>query len=524
MTHRWPDPRLRGSTVAASLALLALGVAAGCGQKIQQQYNFTIIGPRNVDYLAGATAVALDVGGREISRASVSDGVPFSLSGGGVDPNVTLQAAIGVRALDGSGNLVAFGQTPVVELTLTTPMDPLRIFVQKPGTFGQWLDMDAPARGLFAVAVNAVPSSTDVRMLPVSVALYGTGLITVKNAMNVSSDVPTDVLNIYNPLVHLTDDGGNTGALAGVGQPRTDVATLVRPDGNTVYVFGGDVTPSMQPTKATSQLDVLQVVRANFDLFQTASAIMDARTSDKPGVARSRTVMAEANGAYAFGGQANGQELDSVLAIDASANDAFQLLDLHMGCARVGHSATSVTSAAAPQVLVFGGQHCQGPVAEIFLPESPPKMTPPAGNAGPPRWDHVAVPLPPDRVLILGGATASGPLADSLLYTATDRTLAPGPITLKIARSAFAAFIVGQDLVIAGGLGAAGPGGQPVPLGNAEVYDASNPQFPFKAMIPAHARSHAVFTVLSNESAVVLGGIEAGGASSNVTEIYQPFR
>jgi hypothetical protein len=506
---------MNGSRVAAaSLALAA--VLGGCGEKIQDQYAVEIIGPLGVDYLAGARTMVLDVGGKEVSRTAISPGVPFSLTGTGIDTNAMAAGVIRLRALDDSGALVAYGQSPEIELGLFNYE--LRVFIQKPGSFGPSRPLAHPLRNLIAVSAIAAPP-TGTNAVPIKVGYFGLGqvmddVLVANTTMTMTVELPTDVLDIYNPLTHFADDGGFAGSIGGVSQPRINSAALVRPDA-TIYIFGGTVTAGMTPPHATSQLDVVRVVRVDFDFFQ--QRLVTVRTTDKPGVARTRTVLADADLTYAFGGAGDGTELDTVVALDPSVDDAFRVLDLKMAAPRVGHTATAVAVSAVPEVLIFGGEHADATVAEVFVPGTTPRFVTPDGDAGPVRWDHGAILLPPDRVLVVGGKTATGTLGDSLIYSARLRQIGPGPITLRTPRSAFTAFVVGTDLVIAGGIDAQGQR-----IGDAEVFNTD--QLTPKGVVPAEKRSGAAAAVLSNESAFIVGGTLPDGNSSPTIEIYQPFR
>jgi hypothetical protein len=504
---------------ACALALAA--VLGGCGQKIQDQYGVEIVGPIGVDYLAGAKTMVLEVGGKELSRTAISPGVPFALGGEGINTSTMTSGVIRLRALDAAGAVVAYGQSPEVELSLFSYN--LRVFVQRPGTFGPALSLDYPRRNLVAVTATAAPP-TGTNALPLTVAYFGMGQSTVDvqvgtTNMTMPVEGPSDLLYIYNPLTHTPDDGGISGTIGGVRQPRLNPAALVRPDGSTIYIFGGTVrVDAMSTPHVTSQLDVLRVVRPDFDLFQQRVAVT-ARTTDKPGVARSRTVLADADLTYAFGGDADGTELDTVVTLNPMVDDAFAVLDLKMGAPRVGHTATPVTVSAVPEVLVFGGQHADAAVAEVLVSGTTPSFVKPEGETGPTRWDHAAILLPPDRVLIVGGNSAAGPLGDSLIYSARQRQIGPGPITLKTARAAFAAFVVGADLVISGGVDAQGQA-----IGDAEVFDISDPQLKSRGVVPNVKRSGAAAAVLANESALLIGGTGADGKATRSVEIYQPFR
>jgi hypothetical protein len=507
-----------GSRLGVRLLALA-ALLGGCGTKLQDQYGVQIIGPVNLDYLAEARTVVLDVGGKELSRTSIRPGEPFALTGEGINTATTMSGVIRLRALDGSGALVAYGQSPELELSLFSYN--LRVFVQKPGTFGQALPAINPIRNLVAVSAPAAPP-TGSGARPITVGYFGMGRetnqIQIPNStMTMTVESPSDQFYIYNPLTHFTDDGGFGGAVQGVRQPRVDPAALVRQD-SSIYVFGGTVSTMMIQAHQTSQLDILRVVRPNFDVFEQR-VVASARTTDKPGVARARSVLASADVIYAFGGEADGNQLDTVVAIDPAMDDAFKLLEPHMGAPRVGHTATVVTVSAVPEVLVFGGDQSAPAVAEVFVPGTMPKFLKPDGDPGPARWNHAAILLPPDRILVVGGLGAGGPFGDSLIYSAAQRQIARGPITLRTPRSSFSTFIVGNDLVIAGGLDAQGQ-----PIGNAEVFNAMDDQLMPRGVVPAEKRSGAAVTVLPNESALVIGGTLPDGTASRVVEIYQPFR
>jgi hypothetical protein len=497
---------------------------AGCGQKLQESYGVQIIGPVGMDYLTGARSVALEVNDREISRTSVNPGEPFDLTGGGIEPGLMRSGAIRVKAFDGGGTMVAYGASPEIELSLYSP-PAIRVFVQKPASLGKTVEMDSPRRNLIAVsAVAAPPTGSEAR--PVSVAFFGTGRVTGlgpgSTAANpVTIEVPSDLLHIYNTLRHeRVDPASMAGAIAGVRQPRTDAAALVQADGSTIYIFGGVVTTAMGDPHATSQLDVLRVVRPGFADFEQR-IVVTARTTATPGVARSRTALGFSDATYAFGGEADGTELDTVVQLNPMVEDAFKLLDVHMAAPRTGHTATTIRVGAVADVLVFGGPRADPAVAEVFTGGTTPQFTRPMGDPGPTRWNHAAVALPANRgVVIIGGQSAAGALGSMLLYEPATRKISPLPVSLRTPRSEFAAFVVLNDLVVVGGRN-----GQGEAIGDAEVFDISNGQLqPRAVMVTAEKRSGAAATVLPNDSAMLFGGTAADGKASPVVEIYQPFR
>jgi hypothetical protein len=507
---------MRARWLAVSFVLAALG--SGCGEKIQETYRLEIIGPTEGDYLMGARTVVLEVGGREVARTDITPGRSFSLTGSGI--NTPSTAALRVRVLDAAGAMLAFGETPDVDLALVT-RGPLRVFVQKPGTLGRSIDLPVPWRGHVAAAVQGPPADT-VQAPVVTVAMFGTGHVLIQDPQTkMVTEPPTDILSIYNPLVHEVDDLGSTASNQMGRQLRSDAAMVVRPD-NTTLIFGGlaQRTAADDP-HPTSLLDVLRLQRSGFDVFELA-VVVPARQTDKPGVARSRSVLAAAGTlAWAFGGRDDSGPLDSVVQIDPLGDEPFTVLTPRMAGPREGHTASAVTVRGSPEVLVFGGGPMDAAVAEVLVPGPPAMLVRPTGDAGGARRDHAAVMLPaPDgRVLIVGGVDAGGkPRADSVAYVPETHTFEKGPIALRTARSGFTAFVIGADLVIAGGIGEDGK-----PIADAEVFTLGG-TITARAPVPAFPRAHATASVLGNESAVVLGGEAADGSAVPVTEVYQPLR
>jgi hypothetical protein len=84
-------------------------------------------------------------------------------------------------------------------------------------------------------------------------------------------------------------------------------------------------------------------------------------------------------------------------------------------------------------------------------------------------------------------------------------------------RKGFAAFVVGDDVVVAGGMDAQG-----ALVATAEVFSVSQNLQP-RGVVALHPRVRPAATVLSNNSALLVGGEEMDGSSSAVVEIYQPM-
>jgi len=526
-------------TVTARRLLVLLALGAACTPKIQEEYRIELVGALDQKYLAGATSAVLEVNDKVVATTKISPDSPFTVRGTGIDIATTPSATFRVKALDARNAVVAVGESPEIELDLSTPPT-IRIFMQKVGSFGRTFDLDYPRRDMIAVAAPGLVAAGS-KAKPITVAFFGLGRVTVPAAppsgtdggipdggaapdaattpdggVTATEEKPSEVLQLYNPVTHLIDEAGLGGNPGGMPHPRVAAAATVDSSGR-VLIFGGEVAVPNTTPAPSGQLDLVAVSRTDFDAF---APMLTFRESTAAGVPRVGSVLVYTDAAYAIGGRA-GQALDTIAVIRGD-ND-FTLLSQRMAGPRERHTATVVNVTGGHEVLIFGGAGPNVPVAEILAAPGP-TLVMPTGDAGVPRRDHAAVLLPGDRVLILGGRSDTGVLGDSVLYQA-NRTLSAGPITLKRPRAEFAAFIVGDDLVVAGGYDAAG-----ALVNTAEVYSAST-LAPRNLDVPAFPRSGASVVVLPNHLAVLMGGTQMETdptkpqvlRASSVVETYQPF-
>ncbi len=508
--------------------LFAALAGTGCGETLKDTYTIEIAGP--ADTFAGAATVDLLVSSQIVASKAVTGNGRFEIEAPDIDPAITRTAILAVRALDASGKVVAFGQTPQMEVLKLSPF--IRIFVQKPGTLARSRDFTIKTRDHVAVPAESGTFGPDLTV-QVTVPVFGAGRMRVP-AGSGEQELLSNELYVYNPITHVPEDVGRTS-----GGLRAEAAAVSR--GGRIYVFGGLSQSNVSEAPVTSaQLDLFAVGRQGFSSFFLQMA---PPYDGGMALARKRTVMAASvRPVFAFGGlDAADQPLDSVIVIDVDARPSspVALSPRKMAAARVGHTATSVASSDTwGNILVYGGAAAGLPVAELFDPMkedwipldltaagSPdPAAVGQPGHPGTARRDHVAIALPAAaeaRVLILGGldvAVAPGtqPRGDSLIYFPAQRRFGPGPVTLRHPRTGFAAFVINDDLVVAGGYG---PDGRL--LDNAEIYDVKT--WELVAETPAVPRARATATVLPNLSVVLLGG-DTEGSSSNAVEIYQPRR
>jgi hypothetical protein len=510
-----------------SLALLgALGLsAAACGEKIQETYRFEIIPPPDENVFADATTVILASGDNVLATTNVSGGRGFELKADGIQASATTTTSFRLWALNAAREVVAFGQTPEIELRVSSPPG-IGIFVQKPGTIARAMrDLERPIVGHFAVTARAAPGPELPGGIPMRIPVFGTGEVRVAGVATTTTEL-TNALFAYKPLLLEDQVIGGTGTSPNVSPYRRDAAAETRED--LVVVFGGatkvpGAMPGTTEDRVSAQLDVIPTRRIGFDAYAPGS-IRTFQGLD--GTHRSGAAMVKYQATfYAVGGRNDMGPLNSVVAIDLPDANTARIAVLEptrLLAPRERHTATLASpmgAAALAEILVFGGTTAADvPVAEIFLPQAPaePRTVPVSGDAGPPRRDHAAVSLPDNRVLILGGVGPDDkPLSSVLLYTPGARTVEAAPFSLQTPRSAFVAFLAGDDLVVAGGLNEAG-----APIGNAEVYNAKT--LAFVKTVTCRPRARAKATDLPNGSVVIIGGEGENRILSNWVDIYHP--
>ena len=138
------------------------------------------------------------------------------------------------------------------------------------------------------------------------------------------------------------------------------------------------------------------------------------------------------------------------------------------------------------------------------------------------RVGHRAVTLPDGRVLIAGGAGATGaPLASSVfVYLQPDGTasVSPGPDLAQARREHAAVVAVGGLPVMIGGYGVDG-----APLASLEVLIGSGTATFVSAGALQQPRAEATATLLDDDTILVVGGMGADGTPRADAELYNPY-
>jgi hypothetical protein len=504
--------------------LLALASAA-CTDTIKQTYDIDITGA--ADAFAGATKVILYASGTEVASADINGNAPFSLVWRDVDPLERANAVFSIKATDAANTVVAAGASPDIEVLPSSTK--IRIFVQRPGSLARAPDLERSLAGHVSVSAEAL--TVQGLRLAMTAPVFGSGRERTASATEVFSNE----LYVYNPVTHVPQRLGPM-----QGTARADAAGIARTDG-TVMVFGGRGSNPATAPQTSARLDMVRIGRREVNTFEIAT---DTGVTGPVETGRARGVMVQVGRpVFVFGGvDVNDTPLDTLVNIDPEGrpNSPIELATravgmtrepTRMSAARVGHTASAVTTlgmAATPTtmtvppqtlVLVFGGGAPGAPLADLFNPADQtfvalPDLVP----AGPGRKLHAAVNVTvseQNRLLLFGGQSDDGsPRGDSILYDPLTKSFSTGALTLRTPRHSFTAFVVANDLVVVGGIGADGKR-----LATAEVYDAKS--FTFVTQLTAEARSGAIVTPLPNLTMMLLGGTTETSSSSAI-EIYQP--
>lgn len=525
--------RKPGFSARTALLLLVAApalVAPACSETLQTTYLVKVEGPQEA--FVDGLEMSLEFGARELDRASIVPGRPVSLSTKDIQAEQGQTGAFKVRVLGAGGTLVAFGQSPSLEVIRTNvkagePNPVLSVFVQRQGTFGDLDPLSSPVRNHAAVAVDAAKRGSTLRLG--AVVIVG-GEELVPGPMSAPVERLSNQVQAFNPYNLLVKDLLSIGTIGSQPHYRSEAGIFARPDGQ-ILVFGGRAraTAGAGETEPSGQLDVFSFFREGLlDVTRTTS-VSSPPPQGIPGLARVRPVIADAGAdlLLAIGGRDKDGPLDTLVRLQVREQP--KLLTLRLAAKRAGHTATTVPGKNGPEILVLGGND-DGPLAEVILPPtsttSEPTLAPMVAQTAPetatPRRDHAALRLPDGKLLILGGVAGSPPvpLDSSLVYEPATRSLSPGRLRLRTPRAGFAAFVVGEDLVIAGGRDATG-----ALVDSADIYDTGT--LDWVATVKCRGRVGATATPVGTGGVVLIGGEVTSGSTgasiaTNAIEHYQP--
>ena len=140
-----------------------------------------------------------------------------------------------------------------------------------------------------------------------------------------------------------------------------------------------------------------------------------------------------------------------------------------------------------------------------------------AGQMGVARAGAVSVPLPDGRIMIIGGADATGAPTASAEFFNPDGTFSPAP-SMSMPRSGHAAvWLADGEVLVTGGITMSGAGA----TNAAEIFDPLTGHWTTLSSTMLAARSGHTMTQLLDGNVLIAGGRGAGGAPVNTLEILQ---
>ncbi len=453
---------------------LAFACAIGCGGQ-SGTLAVTVVTPVGDDPFAQAAQAHVKLGDPAVAEQTVS------VSGGHFDVSLkynppsssSVAASVLVEALDGSGQVIGRGHSPLLALV---PADAqVTVWVGRVGKVG--LSAQTIAEGRDAIAGGPLPQLG--AMLP------GGG----------SGGQPSTENDIYDEYSHQVQTGAPL--------PAARAGALVLP-----FVRSDQVTGAALVVGGAGDL-------AQFDPLQGTSGAWSTLTTDAALAPSSPAVALQGDGTWLVAGGLDGDGKPAATAFTVAPPPAyaFARTAAPMAAARAGHTATPIAAAQGAGVLVFGGA-AAGPDAELYVTSARTFTSIDLGV--PSRTGHTATALSDGRVLILGGGDGSAPaLADGVLVAPPALTATPMPSLLATARTGHSANLVGTELLVCGGKRADG-----TPIADCEVLDAAT--FAMKRVVPLHTgRSGHVVVGLDTGDLLIAGGRDAAGPLNSL-ELYTP--
>jgi hypothetical protein len=546
--RRRPGAGLRASLLGLGLAILGGAALGACGgDKGTLKVNI-VTPPGPDDPFLSATQVRMTLGDNT-STAEVAAG-RFSVKIEIDEPSKDSYVRLSVEALDAGGQVVGRGRTP--NFVLLPENSEISVFVGRPGRVTPTEVNLQDSAGM--PAGRAELSGVTLRGRAVQPAPErGFGAIIAGGVDGAGTVEPSAWL--YDPLVHKLVPAGKPMV------PRRGAALAPSTDadrGQQAILWGG--APSSGGVEGALPTTA-EVFDPNMSSLATVfqAAPMEVVEAGAPG-AVGATVAEIKDGAFlASGGRDRRDPMAGPGVPDQPLNQAV-LLDRYsapegasdrsarpgvrrmppannqpgpMAAARFGHSASRVALPEGVGLLLFGGLSDADaalgkPAAELFSQARAEfRALPVVDGEGKPvgsRRGHVAVTLQDGRVLVIGGLGAtmmgmtvvedSGLIIDPKNGQATAR-----PGLLSVPRHGAAATLMGEELVICGGLG-----GDDKPLASCEFVSVVSAMRSRDASPMPTARAGHLQLVLETDQLLLVGGVGEGGRLPAVIDLFTPIR
>ena len=466
------------------IAALALVGITACGGK-SGTLTLNLVTSPGDDPFADAAQVRFTVGAmaQHVTLVPVSMGhFTYSVS---FQPDDSTGPVV-IEALDGSGAVIAHGQTPDLLLS-AVDQGPIAAWIGRPGRV-------APAAAMLPKAI----AETATAYVPGLGVLYAGGRDATGTAL-----ADTAVYDVFTHGIISTSPMAAARA-GGVAAPLSNVHATV---------YGG----------ATSAgFGVATAVDGTLELFDPTVGIgvWAALPVDTfPARAYATKIILSGGAILITGGiDANGVAQSSAALVNFDGAIKLTTVSGPMAAARVGHAGADAKFPDGDGALIFGGLPTGAttlPVAERVVGQA---FSVYDVGAQPNRIGATATTMPNGDVLILGGSTSTGAQSSGLVITPTlpSGTVTPLPMALSVPRTGHTATVTGGDLVVCGGADDMG-----MALASCDVLDAMT--YGRKSTVPlATARRGHTSELMETGVIVIAGGIGADGAPLASMEIYSP--
>ena len=463
--------------------LLALCLLlAACGGK-SGTITLSIVTSPGDDPFADAAQVRFTVGdAMHVTTAPVSMGhFTFKVKSKPLDK----PGPIIVEALDGSGNVVAHGQSPVL---LLSAMDqgPVAIWVGRPGRV-------QPAA---AMLPNPVAEAAAAEIPGLGVLVAGG---------RDANGTPLNTTAVYDIYTH--------SVIATAPLPRAVAGAVAAPvTGVHGVVYGGATSTGLGTTGAPDT--ALSIFDPTVGVGVWAALPTDAFTARS---FANLTLLASGSALISGGADDSGAALDTAALVNPDGAVRLTALPSPMAAARRGHAVAAAHFPDGDGAILFGGLSAgsTAPVAERLVGQAFAAYD---VGALANRVNATATTMPSGDVLVLGGKTAAGVEASGLVISpmAAPPAVRTLPDALSVAREGHTASLTGNDLVVCGGADATG-----AVQASCDVLDATT--YERKATVPlGTARRDHVAEVMENGLVFLAGGLGSDGAPLGSIELYTP--
>jgi hypothetical protein len=452
-----------------------LFLLAGCGGKQGTLTIDLVVSPVD-DPFVGASQVRFTVGSNQPKTFPVVGGhFQATIEQGPLkDPGAVL-----VDALDGNGNVVAYGKSPL--LTLAPVNQSVAIWVGRPERV--------------AAAATALP---EARTEMATAAIPGLGVLYAGGKTGDGS--ATNRTAVYDVITHevIETSKMQTMRAGAVGATVPDVRAII---------FGG--------------VDAAGAVTNSAEVFDPTTGLglwSPAPVENvEPRAEPDLTVLASGAALISGGRDSNGTALASAALASTTGTVRITAVASPMAAARLHHAVAPAKFSDGEGAILFGGTNGNGPVAERLVGQSFVALDLPVEVLD--RSYATASSLPSGDVLILGGASGGEAATSSgvLISVASNPPKANLLMTvLSTARAQHTATRVGNDLLVCGGHDATG-----APLASCDLLDGTT--LGIKKTIPlGSARRLPSAVPLVTGPIVLAGGVGEGGAPLASMEIYTP--